>query len=614
MADPFAQYAISAAAADPDPFAAYATSSEDDASEGAVDPTPPTGSAIGRYFSNAWDQLNPVTLVEGAAQAVAHPIETAKALVGAQVAQGKQAMDLARQGRYTEALGHAGAAALPLLGPAAARVGEQIGSGDVAGGLGSLTGLVAPLVAGAVAPESATVPGVFAPADADAGAAVGLADAAGVPLDAATASGGNRFLKAAQHLADRTLGGSLVSEKADVARHAGLATLGEQLASKGYAMPVTAEQAGDAVRAGVLDQVTGNAQLANDAYDRLRQIEANPAHARVVPGADGSTQLMPLPVALTSAQKILTPIYDELIRQRDLAPASMMGDKARALQALDTLVHGPAYAPLSTVDSVLGDLKAFTRSGAAADVPELATKGQGAVKMAVGQLQDAVDATAQSAGPDAVAALKEGRHFTVAKYQAADVLDSLNAEPVKTLNSLLAPGDSAIEKLRAVATQAPDTLPQIGRANLDRLMALAPDKAFAEWNKLGAATKQTLYQDPQLVSDLDRFFRLGKLSASTPNPSGTAHTIATMTQGGMMISAPWMGTAVQLAGAGLSKLLHSSAGVRLLTKGFDIPIGNRAAGAAWLATLTNLANAATTSPSGSQTQNTALGPVAGSAR
>ncbi|HEY6991151.1 MAG TPA: hypothetical protein VH369_22330 [Bryobacteraceae bacterium] len=65
----------------------------------------------------------------------------------AQIEQARQSAQSARQGDYSEAFGHGLAAVLPLAGPAAAKVGEQIGSGDVAGGLGAATGLVAPFAA-----------------------------------------------------------------------------------------------------------------------------------------------------------------------------------------------------------------------------------------------------------------------------------------------------------------------------------------------------------------------------------------------------------------------------------------------------------------------------------
>lgn len=57
-----------------------------------------------------------------------------------QFTKAKQAYDA---GRYSEAIGHTMAGAVPLFGPAMGAAGEQIGSGDIAGGLGTTTGILA---------------------------------------------------------------------------------------------------------------------------------------------------------------------------------------------------------------------------------------------------------------------------------------------------------------------------------------------------------------------------------------------------------------------------------------------------------------------------------------
>jgi hypothetical protein len=75
----------------------------------------------------------------------------------------KAATDVGR-GRYSEAAGHAAAAALPLVGPAAAQAGEDIGSGDpgrmergIGQGLGLTGSIVAPRVLPNVAPPLASI-------------------------------------------------------------------------------------------------------------------------------------------------------------------------------------------------------------------------------------------------------------------------------------------------------------------------------------------------------------------------------------------------------------------------------------------------------------------------
>lgn len=752
---------------------------------------PLEGSAVGRFLSDLGSMVNPIDMAKGIGTAIAHPIYTATGLVKAQGDQFVKAADSFRQGHYSEAAGHAAAGALPVVGPVAANIGEQIGSGDVAGGLGAATGLIGgSLVPGMVGKKVAAgvrVPGLssLTPEGAE---AVAAGQAAGVPIDAATATG-NRFVRAAQHVADRTLGGSVIASRADAAQAQGLATMGEQLASKGHALPVTAEDAGQAVRDAVTGEVRKHGAAASSEYDKLRAIEADPANTRSIPvepkpgtsaaaegapakhtsrfanpgattedlwqgvlgdarrnGFKGSaddlkvefldrlrsgreglkdagkaasdvdtealltdirkyggisdkggtwsnineldprfrstvkrkggvglddmanqlrqdpkwaaiipeqygaewlddyltkadrgvrgkhvtaanelehalqiqgvepgakwwtsasepTTSMQLPVDLRPAKAAIQPIYDQLKRASELVP--LQGDKGRALVALDRLMNAGSHAPLSVVDEALGELKSFAR----ADVPELRSAGQGAIAHTIGQLDNWVKMTAEAAGPDALDALEKGRAATVAKYGAADVLDALHAEPVKVLHQLTQAGDVGIERLRAVAQQAPGELPKVGRAFLDGLLekASGPDGGFkhgariaADWEKLGTETKRLLYKDPTYIRDLDNFFRLARMSAETANASGTGHVVATISHLHSLLAGPVVGLSEQAAWTGIGALLHSQAGVKLLSKGLKLPAANRAGQAAWAAQAANLAQIVT-SPNAGQT-------------
>lgn len=97
----------------------------------------PQGSAVGRFASNAGAMLNPVAMAKGAYDMVRHPVDTYHGMVDASAQQFGKAADDYQQGHYSEMLGHGAAGALPIIGPAAAGAGEQIASGDVAGGLGA---------------------------------------------------------------------------------------------------------------------------------------------------------------------------------------------------------------------------------------------------------------------------------------------------------------------------------------------------------------------------------------------------------------------------------------------------------------------------------------------
>lgn len=105
-----------------------------------------------------------VATVKGAANVAAHPLDTffgLKPLAGTVVdlakAQWDQAVQAAQKAKEaaggggmlsaSEAVGHGLAAVLPVLGPAAANVGEHGAQGDVAGMVGGTLGLLAPFAA-----------------------------------------------------------------------------------------------------------------------------------------------------------------------------------------------------------------------------------------------------------------------------------------------------------------------------------------------------------------------------------------------------------------------------------------------------------------------------------
>lgn len=110
---------------------------------GKAENTATSENPVGRFVSGAWQNLDP----RGIVNAVTSPMETARNIANSQLRQGQIAIERAKQGRYSEALGHGAAALLPVIGPAAAQAGEAIGSGDIAGGAGQATGLLAPFAA-----------------------------------------------------------------------------------------------------------------------------------------------------------------------------------------------------------------------------------------------------------------------------------------------------------------------------------------------------------------------------------------------------------------------------------------------------------------------------------
>lgn len=119
--------------------------------------------ALSRFGSNFAQNLLPSTTpsdyIQGPIYAAQHPVDSMslilRALWDAHAGQARQTGDAAgrvmseptmagKAGAASEMLGHGLATVLPAVGPAAAHAGEQIGSGDIAGGLGSAAGLLTP--------------------------------------------------------------------------------------------------------------------------------------------------------------------------------------------------------------------------------------------------------------------------------------------------------------------------------------------------------------------------------------------------------------------------------------------------------------------------------------
>lgn len=190
-----------------------------------------------------------------------------------QFRKAKKAYD---EGRYSEALGYTAAGATPLVGPMAATMGEEIGTGDprqIARALGTATTLGLPAIAGKVLPSSVRVPGTgaFRNPNAVERAAVAYGERAGIPIDAATASG-SPMVQAAQGLADYSAGGAIPGARFRAGQRAALtreAAALEQRAASGLTSP---EAAGRGLKADLGAEIAAQHRAANQQYGRLREI------------------------------------------------------------------------------------------------------------------------------------------------------------------------------------------------------------------------------------------------------------------------------------------------------------------------------------------------------
>lgn len=118
--------------------------------------------AVGRFLTGFGNAVNPVPGIKQMTEEASNPSIGLRSTLGRhfidpqteQFSKAKDAVSgtgefehMPASGRMMSAAGHAAAGILPLVGPAAANAGEQIGSGDVAGGLGSGAGLIASMAA-----------------------------------------------------------------------------------------------------------------------------------------------------------------------------------------------------------------------------------------------------------------------------------------------------------------------------------------------------------------------------------------------------------------------------------------------------------------------------------
>ena len=591
---------------------------------GQADVQQPQGSAAGRLFSNLGAQFNPLAAVKMLGMIATHGANSPEAhqfmegIIQSSKDQVQKAQDAWAKGEHVEAAGHL-LGALPLIGPAAAAAGEQMGgtdavydkygnvvtpakAPDIAGGIGSTLGLVG----GAVLPVAvAKIPGVkvlpkLVNPNAVKAAAADWAMREGIPIPADVASG-NSFLQLARQAGESTVGGSVVG---GIAKH----QLGEALAAKGgelaeAAYPgaaVNPESAGAAARGGVERTIAKLRGQADDAYEEFRSAAEDPANARTVqtgtktiesPIRDATgnptTQTVPvteniaMPVDVRAIKARLAPIAEEM--KTWMEPARR--NASAGYQAIQSILQGPDFLPADVAEKGLGGLKAMSREAPSADLRNV---NQGLAAGVVGDLQNQIDtAVAQTAGGQALQQLRNGRRINAAKMDAADVLGKLRDEPVQLFNQLTWANDAGIEQLRNVAKLAPEQMPKLGRAYIENLMDTATREGglqkagsiFNKWQNVGPETKKILFKDPAQVEALDKFFQVAKMAAEQANPSKTALSLHSLGQGAVLIQNPALGTAYALGQAGLVKLLYSPAGVRALTQGLTVPLGNRAASA-----------------------------------
>lgn len=275
----------------------FQASNEKDASGAAVvDPN-----TLGTFARHVGAQVNPVTAVKAMGQAVMHPIETAKAIGAAQEEPLNRAKASYAQGDVGGAAIHFLNYLLPLIGPVLDKSGTDIREGKYAAGAGDAVGLGLamfgpqaatgaaaaryPLASHPVAAAASKVgvgPVVGSKLNPAEAAAVEFSEARGVPLDLATKTG-SPAARAIQKRVANSMGGEGTAERLIAQQEQALQRVGGELAAEAHPATVTAEQAGQAVRDRLASKAQGYEREATVAYDRLRELEADPSMRVSVP-------------------------------------------------------------------------------------------------------------------------------------------------------------------------------------------------------------------------------------------------------------------------------------------------------------------------------------------
>ena len=338
-----------------------------------------TAAAIHRGLSGAMVSSLPVTGPLAVAGALMAPIPTALAIGGGL-----------------------------LSGKAAEKGAEFVGAGP---GMQAIAGDVGNIVGGGVASglKIPRLPGGGGGSVAGREAAAFMR-ARGVPVDAAVASD-NRFVKGAQALADRTLGGSLVATPANAARDTAMKRVGGELAAEVSLIASTPETAGQSLRSALDAKITGHRKAATSAYDELAALEADPAYR------------MPVSRPKTPADA-LSPTVRSEVRQ--------------IFHELDA--KGYERGRLVTDDS--GKFDEYVRGSRGADVyHDLEAQMTGTSVPTRGEVQDAVDAFLAGGKPNRVtdAAIQVAKHRARMRMQGGG---SISSPPG---GQVLTPAEAAID-------------------------------------------------------------------------------------------------------------------------------------------------------------------------
>jgi len=542
-----------------------------------------------------WDKVNPATQILGLRDATLHPVDTAKSVLDAQGNLAMQAKESFEKGDYRKGIRQSLHYLIPVLGPEWERASQKFDENKTAEGIGETLGIGTNIVAPAAIAKIRGVPVLpklqnLNPAEQ---AAIEFAQQRGIPVPAGAATG-NKFVKGAQALASATPGGSVVGGIMERGSARNLQRVAGELADQTHPQVMVPESAGADIRGALEARVTAAKAQAKAGYALRDAAEADPRNIQTVqqgvdPQGNPIMEAVPLPVDMTGLKAQVAPIFRQMSTDPYWTVTRQQG--STGYKAVETIINGPDYVSPSQAEKLLSAVKTIAREGEG--------QAQGLGKYIVPKLEAAVDtAVGQAVGhPQALAGLKSGRNLSKQYFTTQEVLDDLHAEPVKAFRQLVQRQDAGIDQLRGIAKETPGELPKLGRAWLEDLFEKATaeggfgrnQKLSGEWNNLGAKTKELLFPNPMLRGDLDKLFLAQKKITENVNPSGSA--VYGLGSGAVLERVTDVPTLLKttIGTAAFMRLLYSPLGLKLLTRGLQIPLGNRAAISTAVAELAKIA-------------------------
>lgn len=264
-------------------------------------------------------------IYRGPAYALRHPIDSIGLLYDAAkqagLQQGEKAGTAWAEGKIPEALGHGLAATIPMIGPVAAQTGERIGQGELARGLGNLTGLLGPsAIAAGLRAVPRALPREVLPAE-------GMARIRTTPSERGAVAA-----KGLEAIAERGLGGARIFADFRESQQAGLARWADDIVEDISGFTGTAEEVGLRVDRALTQAKEGIRAQAREMYAAIDEAVTPETVRRPVYTEEPSSLVGPQGEALTTQRRTLEPQQVGGVRPKTLP---IRQEAAKALRQLN---------------------------------------------------------------------------------------------------------------------------------------------------------------------------------------------------------------------------------------------------------------------------------------